>query len=39
MEIKDKIIDIFKILMNFQNNMRLSMFLNEFAEFEKKQNH
>lgn len=38
MEIKDKIIDICKIVMNFQNNMRLSMFLNQFAQNEKKQN-
>ena len=37
MEIKDKIIDICKLIMNFQNNMRLSMFLNEFANFENKR--
>lgn len=36
MEIKDKIIGICKILMNFQNNTRLSMFLNEFCIFENK---
>jgi len=36
MQIKDKIIDICKILMNFQNNKRLSIFLNQFCPFEKK---
>ena len=35
MDIKDKIVDICKILMSFQNNTRLSMFLNEFGIMEK----
>ena len=36
MQIKDKIVDICKILMSFQNNVRLSMFLNEFCVCQKK---
>ena len=37
MNIKDKIVDICKIVMKFQNNNRLSMFLNEFCVFEKQR--
>ena len=36
MSIKDKIIDICKLLVNFQNNTRLSLFLSEFGAFDKK---
>ena len=34
MDIKDKIVDICRILNEFQANTRLSMFLNEFCIFE-----